>query len=68
MLTVTGSKELRIPMTLRRRGRRWQILGARSSGDWSRKVLQSDVPSQENRGQASCDRLHVLDDVQAWRD
>ena len=38
---------------------RWHIPGGSASGDWSRKVVESDVPSQENLGQASGDREHV---------
>ena len=40
-------------------GDRLQIPGAESSGDWSQKVHQSDVPSHENPGQASADRMHM---------
>ena len=36
-------------------GDRLEIPGASASGDRSRKVRQSDVPSQENPGQASGD-------------
>ena len=38
-------------------GDRFQIQGAKSSWDWSREVLHSDLPSQESLGQASDDRL-----------
>ena len=59
MPVVAVSKEPRFPDDPRgRRATALQIPGARSSGDRSRKVLQSDVPSQENSGQALGDRLH----------
>ena len=62
------SKEPRIPDgPSKASGDRLQIPGARSSGDRSRKVLQSDVPGWENPGQASSDRLH-FPGVQAPRD
>ena len=37
---------------------RLQIPGASTPGDQPRKVLQPDVPHQQNPGQASGDRLH----------
>ena len=40
-------------------GARLQIPGARSSKGRSRKDLHSNVPSQENPGQALGDRLHL---------
>ena len=52
---VAVSEELRIPDVLSKAaGDRLHIAGASGPGDWSRKVLQSDVPSQENRTHISC--------------
>ena len=56
---VAVSKELRIPDDDSKASwDRLQIPGAKSSRDWSRKVPQFDVPSQDNPNQASCDGLH----------
>ena len=58
MPIVAGPEELRKPDDpSKASGDRLQIPGASTSGDWSREVLQYDVPSQENPGQASGDRL-----------
>ena len=57
--TVAVSKELRIlDDPSKASGDRLQTPGARSPGDQSREVHQSDAPSQENPGQAPGDRLH----------
>ena len=55
-----AAKNLVHPMTLRRRRAtdcKLQVPDHQETG--SRKVLQSDVPSQEKPGQPSGDRLHV---------
>ena len=57
---VAVSDAPRIPDALSKAsGDRLQNSGARPSGDRSRAVLQSNVPSQENPDQASGDRSHV---------
>ena len=56
---VAVSKEPRVPNDpSQASGDRLQIPNASESGDGSHQVLQSDVPGQENTGQASGDRLH----------
>ena len=58
MPIVAGPEKFRIPDDpSKASGDRLQIPGASTSGDLSREVLQYDVPSQENPGQASGDRL-----------
>ena len=55
---MQASDESRVPDDpSKASGERLQIPGARPSGGRSRKVLQSGVPSQENSGQPSGDRL-----------